>query len=645
MCLALLGLAAVVRLAFGPVFAWRELTISAPGIGPRGEAWWRTGSGGAGGAWLAPGSEAKIAIPAGEVRAVEIVGVPDPVGVTLVSGVAFVAWMNDLVLCERGRGGEVRFDVGRDYLVAGDVFAIACVIGGAVACARLAVRGARSVRVPTEETRPIRSRLEWPALGLVAVVNSVVAAAYPVMYPPDAVEYAVNAQRLLAGSGFEALGVWRLPGFSVVLAPLVAWYSDFGTATGWLNAAAVVACAAGAGSILRRVGAGGWAAAGVLAVGLDPVLLAYQRQAMPEVLAGAAATWLAVAALEGAGRPGAVMRGVLMAAAVGAGAGLSAYLRGNFQALILWLPACIGVAWWSAGRWRTLPVILGAGWLAGAAVIAPWVVRTWTRSGAASFVVGTGVTRVISAWEVGRLDVNQAGLVPRHVLAGIEGRKERPGPYDLADALRDAWGLGWGDRDRAEFDRRCEAVAGESARRHPARHWTGVVRALGSVAGLWPFRDPGFRENDYWARPLAGERSLTQAENHWTRAEGFRELRPELTGPVIDRTISPLPGPRASGVARAWLALTPVHVAAAWLCLGAIPLAWGRGERGAACVFALPFVHGAALAGFAWTGIDRYGVPLLPVTWVGAVYAAAGAGGYFCAVRGRFFGTGAGSRT
>lgn len=620
---AALAAALATRAIFGPVMVWREVNVGvAPGADATAIRWEHRRGGAQGGAWL--GDDASdsewIDLPAIPLRWISFDGrfsetTRPPTVLTGFLGVSWTTTLGPATL----RDASIRWDLGSDLaILAWDLAGLAALWLALLALGVIArrSRGEEPYRAP-------RRRRHWPvwaALGLVAGVNAAIATRLPVMYPPDAVEYAANAITLHRTGSFEHFGSWRLPGFSVVLLPLVARFDDFGAATGRLNALLLTATAAGCGLALRRFVPPWFAAAAVLLVGLHPLLLLYQRQAMPEVLAAALVTLVGVALLRTT--PKTVPRAAWTFSLLGVLLGLSVYLRANFQILVLWLPVAGAVGAYSAGRRRVAVAMLGAAWLAGACTIAPWIVRNARRTGVPSMAVGSGYTRAISARETGWLDANQSDLLTREEWSALHAAPgATAGPFQFLDAIRSAWGIPGGEEGRVAFDARCDALARESAARHAGRRWTQAVRAFASVSGLYPFADPGYRENEYWSRPLAGEAGLTRVGNHWTAAAGFRELSPARAGEVIARTAHPPPADRASRAFGAWFALAaPWQIALAWVSLLGVWGAWRDARRTASLLFAAPIIHAGVLAAFAWTGIDRYAVPLIPVQAIAAIY-------------------------
>jgi len=485
-------------------------------------------------------------------------------------------------------------------------------------------------------TRLERPPLFWWAWGFLLLAGGVVVVSHvgaawflPVVFLPDSMDYAVSGVRALDSGTLESMGTWRVPGFPLIFAFFHGFMRNPASGIGLLNAACVIASAGLAGVIVGRVYGVAAAGVAVLLVGLDPVGFLYQQAVMPESLSTLFIVGI-VAAVMGVRGDVASRRtcartlalGVLFGVAVG----LGCYLRPNLQVVVVWTACALGLVAW---RTPLRGMVIGMGvLLAGGAVISPWVLRTHARTDRVSLVVGAGITRAISAVEVGALDLDQPGLLTATVVARVRAREVegRLGPYDLIDVLTPLVANPDPDRRRAALDELCAELAVESARRHPGRHACLGARAFLNVSGLWIIRDTGYRENAWWAR--AWVEPMTQAGNHHVPADGYRELAEDEVRPIVNRTRASMP--RVSGVVEAcarawWIGWEWGRAALAWLSLVGIVSSVRQGRVGLGAMLMLPLVHAGVMAGLTWAGIDRYGVPFYPVMVTGGVIGAAGA--------------------
>lgn len=461
---------------------------------------------------------------------------------------------------------------------------------------------------------------------LVVFAHAMAAARWPVVVLPDSMDYAVSGARFLTAGNFDHMGTWRVPGFPLVFAFFLWFMRDPALGIGLLNAACVVASTLLT-SVITGRRFGPWAGAAVLLlVGLDPVGFLYQRATMPEslstlVIVGIGAAVIAIGNGRTASRS--AIRAAVLGLMLGALVGLGCLLRPNFQVLLPWVALAAGVVLWRMPS-RAIAIVLGVVVGCGA-VLLPWVLRTHQRSDRASLVVGAGITRAISAVEVGMLDLDQPGTLTEPVRVSILARRQAGalGPYDLIDELTPMLSDTNPDRRRAELDALCASLARESARRHPGRHAWHVARSFVNVSGLWPINDTGYRENAWWAR--AWLEPMTRDGNHHVAAGDYRELPEAEVREIIRRTHAPMP--RFSGVSAVlargwWVTWEWGRVGLVWLSLVGVVVCIRRGQVGLALVILAPMAHAAVLAGLTWAGIDRYGVPFLPLTMMGGVIGA-----------------------
>lgn len=452
----------------------------------------------------------------------------------------------------------------------------------------------------------------WPALLAVlaaTVMHGGWALKSPIMFCPDSMDYAVRALELMERGDFRTLDALRAPGFSVVLAAFLSLHFPLTAALGVLHtlgaAAMAWAIADMAGRLLGpgRL-AGGFALAAALAATLDPVVLLWSRYAMPEMLATAATTLAAWAALR-VGRSWvwwAILSGVLAAVA--------AYMRGNLQVVVALCPM-IALLATARGRGPGRALAAGAICLASSLVLlAPWSLRNARTFGVPALAVGTQYARVLNAADSGILDLNQsaafdhaqaARLLSPPALSGFEIIR-------FADRSRLA-APGDASHPWVESERRLRIIADESAGRWPERRWWAAARSVLNLSGVWPLSDPGFREQEWWGSVWrSGDRT-----NFWNRPEDYGHLNAAITIRVYAQHVAPVSFRIPDGAWEAFRRWKWLHALLALMSLVACAWLWHGQRRAAAAIFLLPWAHAFALAVLTGTGIDRYQAPLHPL--------------------------------
>ena len=474
---------------------------------------------------------------------------------------------------------------------------------------------------------------ERAALLLVVAVHAWMAVRAPLLYCPDSMDYAVNAKVLLETGSFEHFNAWRLPGYSVFLAPFVAWLHGWNFGLGVAQGVLGVVTAWLAGRCVGSMLSGPWAALAMVVVGLDPVLLAYERTAMPECLTAFMAMLAVWVALRGTFWGGAGMAGGCAAAAgLGLLLGTACYVRGNMQLLVLLLP--VAVAAWNArrGGWARGAVLGGVVLVVGVGCVVPWVVVNAGKYGRAEFVVGSGFTRAQSLVEAGLMDGNQAGVFPRGQAERVDAelKERRLGWERFMGELRGIEGTPVAARtagmhEWTRLDARAREASAESVARAPAARVKHAFEGAANLLGVWPSDEAGARENAYWSEPLRvwSEPGL----NYRVGPEAYGHLRPEVVRGVYDRTVeSTAPWTKSDqggAFQRLWTFGEVARPVWGVLVLVGLVGAVGR-RRWALCVVGAAVVaHAAYLSGALHTVIDRYQAPLFPVMGVLAVYGLA----------------------
>ncbi len=483
------------------------------------------------------------------------------------------------------------------------------------------------------------------ALLLVGVLHAWLAWRAPMLYCPDSMDYAVNAKTFLQTHTLDHFTAWRLPGYSLLLAPLMS-LQHYSVALGWVQACMGVGTAWLAGRTVRGMvrpeSAGGFAALAIVLVGLDPVLLSYERHAMPECMCGLLAMLMAYIAMRGrfwAWGPGIGA----YAGAIGLGALLAGacYVRGNLMVLLVLLPFAIAAWPWMEGRRARAAWLLGLSLLAGVGGVLPWIVRNGHVYGRHEFVVGSGFTRTLSLSEAGMMDLNQTGLFSREQWEAARGAK---GWIDVMGHLRERADGPIAERTAGLHpwtmqDTRAGEAAKEALARRPGARARYVVGAWINLMGLWPVPRPGFQENSWWSTEL--RQWEEPGLNHRVPPEAYVHLNAADVRDIYDRSVSSTASWSKSDQAKvfAWMWDVGTAVRPVWallLVLGVVGALrrrqWSLLVIGLACV-----AHATALAALLLTGIDRYQAPLFPVMAVLACYGVAVACGAapFAAARSR----------
>ncbi|MCC6949954.1 MAG: hypothetical protein IT433_00765 [Phycisphaerales bacterium] len=510
--------------------------------------------------------------------------------------------------------------------------ALACAAAGALAAwlLRLLAGVVGSVApAPLAPTRPDERAPAWPgivAVFVAALVHGKWALTSPIIFCPDSMDYAVRAMELAEHGDFRTFDALRTPGFGVVIAALTAAHMPLATSLGVLHTL-VAACIAWAvaelaGSMLGPGRpAGMFALAAALAATLDPVMLLWSRHAMPEMLAAGLTTLAVWAAWRAKGR------WVWWAVLCGAFAAGAAYMRGNLQVVVALCPCLVFLVVVRAGGRRRALAASGLCVLCAVLIIAPWVLRNARTYGVAALAIGTHYARVLNAADAGELDLNQSAAFGRDQAAALSSM----GPHSGFEVIRQVDGArlaaGAGGNSQHPWvasEGRLRIIADESAARWPDRRWRAAARGAGSLSGLWPLSDPGFREHEWW-----GSAWRTPGRtNFWNRPGDYVHLDAALTQRVYDQNVAPVQHQLSDS---AWSALGGwrwARVALALASLVACASFCGARLWAQALMCLLPWTHAIALAALTGTGIDRYQAPLVPLGTLAGVL------GLWCVLRG-----------
>jgi hypothetical protein len=652
---ATLAVAIFVWLFAGPLFLARtiQFTLDARNAGPKWSLEWQDSTGASiNGKWLAATPDASKelhidvsgAVPNYKFERLALCWwdapgtiVAEPAPVHLRERVLWITFVHDLrplpdePTTALGRDGAIRWPMPRwSVAQAADFGVLLLLLLAASGLVRLNLR-VRFSRPHKQEAvhtgRP--SKPELAALILVIVVNAWLAVRAPMLYCPDSMDYAVNARLLLDhlrdGHAMDHFNAWRMPGYSVFLAPFVSGIEHYNTALGWTQGFLAVMTAWLASRITRAYLGGPWAVLTLLLVGLAPVMLCWSRHAMPELLCTFLMTLIAWATVQRRLWVHAKLYWAILAA-VGMGVATAAlcYTRQNFQILAALLPFAVGA--WSFVRQRPRAIVLAFTVFATtAACLAPWIIRNHEQFGRAQFSIGAGYTTAYSASEAHELDANQTGAFSCEEWQ--QGRVQANGTFDFLAKLRDAQDGPIARQtatlpDWTSLNDRAAAVARESTARHPDRRWRLSLRAFANLLGLWPFETPSFQENDYWSTPL--RHPADDDLNHSAKPQDYMHLQRKMTQSFYDRTLQ---STRAwSGSFQAVAFDAAYHVAkilrpiAAICFLVGLITAFRRAEWSLLILGLVPLAHAGALSFLLLSGIDRYQSPFIPLMAVLACY-------------------------
>ena len=455
----------------------------------------------------------------------------------------------------------------------------------------------------------------------------------PRLLAPDSVDYVGDAATLVEDGTFSHFGSYRVPGYSVFIAPFLALFDQFAAALGWGQAILGILTAFCVCGILRPFVPRPWAAVGMLLVGLDPVLLTYERYALTECLTTfcvALAGWLLVRQcvrnLRAVPSVGSIILGGLI---LGVVCGLSAYVRPNLQMLIVMIPPLLVLGCWRVGvRWRAgaqAAIIL----VVAVACVTPWILRNKARFGQAQLALGTQANRLAGIWNFRIMDVNQTALFSCDDWQALRARQAsgRLSVYKAAPAIADSSRIDKpeslnGNAAREVVYRR---ALEEATARRPLKTLRGVGVALAVQLGLWTkFKHSNTAEDVHWSAPLRGEvvpgktnfLFVPEEADHWHRERMIELAR---------RSRINIEYLRSSQAAR-WFnelfwTFRFTRPLLAVLFLVGLGFALFNRAYPIAGIGLIALAHAVAMAVLVLSMIDRYGAPFKPLMAAVVVYA------------------------
>ncbi|MFZ2874732.1 MAG: glycosyltransferase family 39 protein [Phycisphaerales bacterium] len=503
----------------------------------------------------------------------------------------------------------------------------------AIRLSRLAIAAARAAHALIHagpRPSPASHAAFWPvrvALTLVALAHLWLASWAPMLFLPDAVDYAHNAQRLVDTVSFAHFNAWRLPGLSLILTPFTALAGHPEEFFGWVQAAMGVTAAWLAHRTLLPFAGPRWSILAMLLVGLHPAVLAWERHLItetPTLFLVTLAWWLA--SILPAASP---RRRLLLSLTLGIAAALAILTRANTIPVFLLLLPAIWLAMRAVSSPRAASTTTALALAAALACLTPWVLRNRAVFGEPAIIIGRGYARLIFAWHAGLHDLNQTALYNREgwqfaLLRRAQGNHE----FDYFDQLDASPRLASPLHPWVARDKRCAAAATESRLRAGPESGVLALRAILSHLHLYSHpAHPQFRNNDYYHKPLRGILYSTTTPTSWGRDPRWRpdEFHLPTLDVIAGRTVRDISfvttSPHARTFARAdalarWL--WPVF-GALFLLGGAVSLA--RRDWLIAAAAAAFLANALAFSWVFLCGETRYSDPLLPLYFIVAVYA------------------------
>lgn len=450
----------------------------------------------------------------------------------------------------------------------------------------------------------------------------------PLLVSYDGVQYISNAQSFLDTGSTESFGGggFRMPGYSLPLTVFLGAFRDFGPPLlvfqGLLGIGVALLCYDTLRSVLSRP----WPVLGLLYVGLDPVLLAYEHLALTESVSTFCATfitWLVVRRLRATAGRLSIWRAIAGAAAFGLLCALSAYVRSSLQVFFAAIPLAILVIEWRRGTRAAAIVCAATMVLFSVLGTVPWTMRNARLAGRAEFAPYGVIQRMASLWDADALDLNQVPVYSRGQWNEIRNMGYFSHTYlwillqqsDFAPAR----GLDFWSRQ----EKKSQFLVDETTARRPVNMVKGGFVAFCNQIGLWnKLTQHSGRENAHWSRPLRGDPYTKTNLFDGYSVEEYVAARERL--PQIERDIGDLrKSYNAMWFNDAFFAYELTRPVIAILFL--IGLGWAVYRRcyPIAIVGMICLAHVLAMSVLVLSAIDRYGVPFKPLIAVVALWALA----------------------
>lgn len=471
-------------------------------------------------------------------------------------------------------------------------------------------------------------------LAISIIAHAWAAAWAPMLYLPDTVEYIYNAQRLYDTGEFSHFNAWRMPGVSFLLLPFIAAFKRPEMAFGWAQAASGVLIACMTYDILRRLVPRSWAALGMLIVAIDPVAVLWERHVItesPSAFLVTGAVWIIsrFASSRRDSNPTSTAWLEVGALALGLIGAVATYVRGNAILVVLLAPVFAAWAVWSHGRLRAMSLALVVA-CTGILAMAPWVLRNHDRYGKPAMIIGTDMARVIFAWYLGEIDVNQTACFDFDAWKEARASKAKGAneftfmsQLDRSARLPPVEGVSAWVR-RIE---RCRIAADESRARRPVPAARIAAESLLSHLGIY-HAHPYFRNTDFYTQPHRGKLFPGEPTN-WGRPPSNHDhaFHAAQYRPIVARTyhdVSWLANSRQAAIMRNWYEMFDWirPIIGVSLCLGVLV---ALREWKPVPLLAAGLWGGNALA-FSWivlNGETRYSEPLYALAAILAVFGLA----------------------
>ncbi|MFZ2873394.1 MAG: hypothetical protein WAZ94_02805 [Phycisphaerales bacterium] len=438
--------------------------------------------------------------------------------------------------------------------------------------------------------------------------------ATPMVMSADSTAYVWLADLARQHGDFEHLDGWRLPGFALLLLPLLS-ASDYAALLGVVHLVLGVACAAMIFAIVRsRVGAP-WPHVAAMLASIDPLAVLWQRHILSEHLGATltiASCWVALVLCDTVHR-GPLARRLALAGLLGVLLGAACATRANLQVFAAALPGALVLCAAMRGRGLRGVLAAGASVLVAAASLAPIVLHNRAVLGRASLVVGLDWNRFLWLWDYGRLDWNQSGTLTFEQFRTLRSRCARGiNAWDVTDLLSE-WRAQegnpgphpWTDRDA-----RCAAMWRESDARRPGAIWE--IAALSTPLHLGFYAtEPRHTPDDcgHLMGPLLGRAGPGVTTTSLFPLERF----PPAVRAVLERGVEPLPAAsmaqRVLGGAYDGSKVAHNVIGAAFL-VGVLRL-WSLRDRALWAVCAAVTLHAAVLPAWTFSWNPRYTMPLM----------------------------------
>ncbi|MCE7975329.1 MAG: hypothetical protein DYG92_13560 [Leptolyngbya sp. PLA1] len=436
----------------------------------------------------------------------------------------------------------------------------------------------------------------------------------PMVMSADSTAYLWLAELAREHGNFDHLDGWRLPGFALLLLPLLG-AGDYAGLLGVVHLVLGIACAGMIFAIVRSRAGSPWPHLAAMLAAVDPLAVLWQRHILSEHLGATltiASCWAALVLCDTAHR-GPLARRLALAGVLGVLLGLSCATRANLQVFAAFLPAAIVVC--TAVHGRPARGLLAAALcvLLSGAVVAPIVLHNRTVFGRTALVVGLDWNRFLWLWDYGQVDWNQSGTLTfeqfrtlrsrcaaginawdvTDLLAEWRSREGRPGPHP------------WTDRDA-----RCAEVWRESDARRPGAIWEITARSVAVHLGFYALEARHTPDDcGHLMGPLLGRAGPGAVNSSIFPLDRF----PAGTRALLERGVKPLPPP---GPAQRWLGRTYDASKVAHNFIGAAFLlgllrTWNSRDRALLAIAAAMVLHAAVLPAWTFSWNPRYTMPLM----------------------------------